>query len=195
MSANQTWHVDNTWQVLLIHFIWGQKVKCEGHSVSCRCVSCWKHYAAYSGDTWRIEIILLKKLKYKIRPALKKPWTYGHQTWQLDSTWQVLVTHFIWGQKVVSRSTWVCTLLSASTLLTSYLCTIYPQFQQKLIVRVNVIWFKEFNQNWYFHRFVYLNISNCTVCTVLKHFTWILWCACMWRVYTCLFVYIIDFLQ
>jgi len=27
-------------------------------------------------------------------------WTYHHQTWQVDSTWQVLFTHFIWGQKI-----------------------------------------------------------------------------------------------
>jgi len=30
----------------------------------------------------------------------KKHWTYHHQTWQMDNTWHVLVTHFIWGQKV-----------------------------------------------------------------------------------------------
>jgi len=26
--------------------------------------------------------------------------TTGHQTWQMDSAWQVLVTYFIWGHKV-----------------------------------------------------------------------------------------------
>ena len=37
----------------------------------------------------------MSALKYK------NHWTYHHQTWQVDSTWQVLVTHFIiWGQKV-----------------------------------------------------------------------------------------------
>jgi len=33
----------------------------------------------------------------------------------MDGTWQVLITHFILGH--MSRSAWVCTLLSASALV------------------------------------------------------------------------------